>query len=224
MRYIFAVCAIVIAVLREVGGAVVHYGAVHRWPTGVNVMGVVVVLGVVAALLDAPVAVASVTPVGPFFPVLAIAGVVWANYVSPRLGLQLLTALARVVPIDLLQLVGLYHIQLGLLLHVGGPQVLLGVVVPSEGPALAHEAGPAQDQQEDQEQDPAHRPAHNGAQAAVSQGGQGRGGEQGSALIGARAGAQGLLEERGRGGGSSRGGGRVWRVDTEQRSREGGCG
>jgi len=144
---VVAVCTIVIAVLREAGGAVVHGGAVNRRPAGVHVLGVVVIW-VVVSLLEAPVGVPLVSPV---IPLLVVRGVVGVDDVSAQFGFQLLAALARLVPVDLLQLMRLQHVQLRLLLHVGGSQVLFGVVVPPEGPALSHEAGPAEDQQEDQE-------------------------------------------------------------------------
>lgn len=163
MGHIVAVCAIVIAVLREVGGAVAHYGAVHWRPAGVHVLGVIVI-GIVVSLLEAPVA---VPPVGPVVPILALRCVVGVNDVSTQFGFQLLAAFARLVPVNLLQLMWLQHIQLRLLLHVGGSQVLLGVVVSSEGSALAHEAHPTEDQQEDQEQNSTHRPANYSTQAAV---------------------------------------------------------
>lgn len=128
-----------------------------------HVLGVVVI-GVVVSLLEAPV---GVPPVGPVIPVLAFRGVVRVNDVSAQFGFQLLAAFAGLVPVDLLQLVRLQDIQLRLLLHVGGSQVLFGVVVSPEGSALAHETGPAQDQQEDKEQDSAHCASDYGAQAAV---------------------------------------------------------
>ncbi len=144
--HIVAVCTIVITVIREVGGAVVDYGAVHRRPAGVHVL-VVVVIWVVVFLLEAPVSIPSVSPV---IPILAFRGVVRVNDVSPEFGFQILAAFARLVPVDLLQLVWLQHIQLRLLLHVGWSQVLFGVVVSSEGPALSHEAGTTKNQQENQ--------------------------------------------------------------------------
>lgn len=128
-----------------------------------HVLGVVVI-GVVAALLEALV---GVPPISPIIPVLAFRGVVGVNNVSAQFGFQLLAAFAHLVPVDLPQLVWLQNIQLRLLLHVGGSQVLFGVVVSPEGSALAHETDPTQDQQEDQEQNAAHRPSNYRTKAAV---------------------------------------------------------
>ncbi|TNN62970.1 hypothetical protein EYF80_026779 [Liparis tanakae] len=105
--------------LREAGGAVAPGGAVDRRPAGVHALGVVVIW-VVVSLLEAPV---GVPLVGPVVPLLVVGGVVGVNDVSAQFGFQLLAAFARLVPVDLLQLVRLQHVQLGLLLHVRGPQV-----------------------------------------------------------------------------------------------------
>lgn len=98
MGHVVAVRTIVIAVIREVGGAVVHNGAVYRRPTGVHVLGVIVICEVVS-ILDAP---GSISPVGPVGPVRPLRGVVGVNNVSAQFGLQLLAALAHFVPINLL--------------------------------------------------------------------------------------------------------------------------
>lgn len=161
--HIVAVCTIVIAVFREIRGAVIYYGAVYRGPAGMHVLGVVMIR-VVVSLLEAPVV---VPPVRPVVPILALRCVVRVNNVSTQFGFQILAAFARFVTIDLLQLMWLQHIQLRLLLHVGGSQVLLGVVVPSEGSALAHKTSPTQDQQEDQEQNSTHCPTNYSTQVAV---------------------------------------------------------
>lgn len=78
MGHIVAFCAIVKAVLREVGGAVAHYGAVHWRPAGVHVLGVVVIW-VEVSLLEPPLVIPSVGPVVPIF---VFRGVVGVNYVS----------------------------------------------------------------------------------------------------------------------------------------------
>lgn len=163
MGDIVAVCTIVIAVLREIGGAVVDYGAVHRRPAGVHVLAVVVIW-VVVSLLEAPV---GISPVDPVVPVFALRCVVRVNDISTQFGFQILAAFARFLPVHLLQLMWLQHVQLRFLLHVGGSQILFGVVVPSEGSPLVHIASPAKDQQEDQEENSSHCPTNYSTQAAV---------------------------------------------------------
>lgn len=175
-----------------------------------HVLGVVVICEVVS-ILDAPV---HISPVGPVFPVFPFRGVVGVDNVTTQFGLQLLAAFAHFVPVNLLQLVWLQHVHLRLLLHIGGSQVLFGVVVSSEGSALAHETGPAKDQQQDQEENSTHCPAHYSTQAAVRDGGQGRGGEQGSlpAQVSVRSG--GVMEEGSSGAADCRGGGRICRTNV----------
>lgn len=114
----------------------------------------------------------------------------------------------------------LQHVHLRLLLHVGGSQVLFGVVVPSEGSALAHEAGPAKDQQQDQEENSTHHPADYGAQAAVGDRGPGGGGEQGflPAQICVRSG--GVVEKGSGGAGGCSGGGRICRTKVRERFKQ----
>lgn len=162
--HIVAVCTIIIAVLREIRGAVVYYGAVYGRPAGMHVLGIVVIR-VVVSLLEAPVV---VPPVRPVISILALGCVVRVNNVSAQFGFQVLAAFASLVTIDLLQLMWLQHIQLRLLLHVRVSQVLLGVVVPSKGSALAHKTSPTQDQQEDQEQNSTHCPTNYSTQVVVS--------------------------------------------------------
>lgn len=203
MGHVVAVCTVVVTVLRQIGGAV--DGAVHGGPAGVHVLGVVVIW-VVVSLFEAYVV---VPPVGPVVPDLAFGRVVGVNDVSPQFGFQILAALAGLVPVDLLQLVRLQHVDLGLLLHVRGSQVLLGVVVASEGLALPHETDPAQDEQEDQEQNAAYGPSDDGPQAAVGQGGQRRGGEERAVPVHVGADGGGVAKQRSGGAGGQRGWGRI---------------
>lgn len=112
-----------------------------------HVLGVVVIW-VVVSLFEAYVC---VPPVGPVISDLALGGVVGVNDVSPQFWFQVLAAFARLVSVDLLQLMRLQHVYLRLLLHIRGSQVLFGVVVAPEGPPLSHVTHPAEDQQEDQE-------------------------------------------------------------------------
>lgn len=203
MGHVVAVCTVIVTILREIGGAVV--GTVHGGPAGVHVLGVVVIW-VVVSLFEAYVV---VSPVGPVVPDLAFGCVVGVDDVSPQFRFQILAALAGLVPVDLLQLVRLQHVYLGLLLHVRGSQVLFGVVVASEGPALPHETDPAQDEQEDQEQNAAYSPSDDGPQAAVGQGGQRRGGEERAVPVHIGADCRGVAEQRSGGAGGQRGGGRI---------------
>lgn len=209
MGYIVAVCTIFIAVIRQVGGAVVYNGAVHRRPTGVHIL-VVVVVWVIVSLIHDPVAIPSVVPL---IPVLPLRSVVRINDVPAQFGFQLLAAFAHLVPIDLLQLMWLQHVYLGLLLHVGGSQVLFRVVVSSEGSALAHKTSATKDKQENQEENPTHRPANYGAQAAVMDGGQGGGGEQGSVLVHICPGSGRVAGGGGSGAGGCGGGGRICKAN-----------
>lgn len=109
-----------------------------------HVLGVVVI-GIVVSLFEAHMPVPSVSPV---ISILAFRCVVWVNDVSPEFWFQILAAFARLVPVDLLQLMGLQHIELRFLLHVRRSQILFGIVVASEGAALPHEADPTEDQEE----------------------------------------------------------------------------
>lgn len=71
-----------------------------------HVLGVVMIR-VVVSLLEASVV---VPPVRPVVPILAFRGVVGVNYVSTQFGFQVLAAFARLVTVDLLQLMWLQHI------------------------------------------------------------------------------------------------------------------
>lgn len=174
-----------------------------------HVLGVVVIW-VVVSILENPVA---IPPVSPVIPIFSFRGVVRVNNVSSQFGFQILAAFARLVPVDLLQLVRLQHVQLRLLLHVGGSQVLFGVVVSSEGAALSHKAGPTEDQQENQEQDSTYSPTDYSAQAAVRQGGQGWRAERGFMLVHCSTGSGCVVQEGCSGAGGGRGGGRICRVN-----------
>lgn len=122
-----------------------------------------------------PITVAPLLPV--LVPVNKTTAVASAVGVPGRPHLQ--APVARHRPVHLVQLVGGRR---GLL-HVGGPQVLLGVVVPTEGAALSLVIHHAQHQEQQQEEGATHRTPQDGAQVALGQGRQRRRGEDSALLI-----------------------------------------
>lgn len=155
MRHVIAVRAVIVALVLHVGGAVVQ-----RRPAGVHVV-MVVVVGVIRSLsLKAEI-------VAPALHVFVVTAVIRINNVSVDFGLQFLAAVARVVSVNVPELMRFEHVQLRLLLHVGRAYVLLGVVVASERSPLTHVDDSRQRHQQHQDQDPADGTTHNRTQTAV---------------------------------------------------------